>query len=164
MKIIDLKDEHKKSYFLCLEDWSDEIKEAGDHKACWYEKMKDKGLCVKLAQDDNGNVGGMIQYMPIQYERFTSEKHGSQLINELWRIYRELQPYSPAFVSIPAIADVIGTRMINRKGILVERPDVERALDQAKVAHTKDLHFHVDKSGRRSFLSISQSFLNTVNS
>ena len=67
MKIIDLKDEYKKSYFLCLEDWSEEIKEAGDHKACWYEKMKDKGLCVKLASDDQGNVGGMIQYMPIQY-------------------------------------------------------------------------------------------------
>lgn len=100
----------------------------------------------------------------IQYERFTSEKHGSQLIKEITSVYRELQPYSPAFVSIPAIADVIGARMINRNRILVERPDVERTLDQTKVAHTKDLHFHVDKSGRRSFLSISQSFLNTVNS
>jgi len=67
MKIIDLTEEHKKLYFLCLEDWSDEIKEAGDHKERWYEKMKDKGLRVKLALDDNGEVGGMIQYFPIQY-------------------------------------------------------------------------------------------------
>lgn len=67
MKIINLTEEHKKLYFLCLEDWSDEIKEAGDHKERWYNKMKDKGLRVKLAQDDNGEIGGMIQYFPIEY-------------------------------------------------------------------------------------------------
>ena len=67
MKIIDLTEEHKESYFRCLEDWSDEMKEAGDHKTCWYEKMKDKGLCVKMAVDDIGIVGGMIQYIPIEH-------------------------------------------------------------------------------------------------
>jgi hypothetical protein len=66
MKIIDLTPEHQKVYFCCLEDWSDEMSEAGDHKACWYENMKNKGLRVKLAQDDNGNIGGMIQYMPVE--------------------------------------------------------------------------------------------------
>jgi GNAT superfamily N-acetyltransferase len=66
MKIVDLKDEHKPLYFACLEDWSEEIKEAGDHKARWYEKMKDRGLRVKLALDDRGEVGGMIQYVPIE--------------------------------------------------------------------------------------------------
>jgi GNAT superfamily N-acetyltransferase len=67
MKIIDLTEEHKQLYFECLEDWSDEIKEAGSHKACWYAKMKDKGLGVKLALDDQDTVGGMIQYVPIEY-------------------------------------------------------------------------------------------------
>jgi len=67
MKIIDLKDKHKKLYFVCLEDWSDEMKDAGDHKECWYNKMKDKGLRVKIALDDKDNVGGMIQYIPIEY-------------------------------------------------------------------------------------------------
>lgn len=67
MKIIDLTEEHKDLYFKCLEDWSDEMEEAGDHKACWYEKMKDEGLGVKLAIDDRGTVGGMIQYIPIEY-------------------------------------------------------------------------------------------------
>ncbi len=66
-KVIDLTEEHKQSYFLCLEDWSDEIKEAGNHKECWYEKMKSKGLRVKLALDDQGQVGGMIQYAPIEH-------------------------------------------------------------------------------------------------
>lgn len=61
MRIIDLTDEHKPLYFVCLEEWSEEIKEAGDHKQVWYNKMKDKGLRVKLALDDDGKVGGMIQ-------------------------------------------------------------------------------------------------------
>jgi len=67
MKIIDLSEENQQAYFKCLEDWSDEMKEAGDHKACWYEKMKNQGLGVKLATDDEGTVGGMIQYVPIEY-------------------------------------------------------------------------------------------------
>lgn len=100
----------------------------------------------------------------IEYESFANEKHGTQLMNEIKATYRELQPSSPAFVSIPAIADVIGTRMINRKRILIERTNVERTLDRAKIDHSKDIHFHVDKAGRRTFLSISDSFLKTTNS
>ena len=67
MQVIDLADEYKDLYFVCLEDWSDEIKEAGIHKQHWYEKMKEKGLRVKLALDDKGQVGGMIQYLPIEH-------------------------------------------------------------------------------------------------
>jgi len=67
MKIIDLPEEHQQQYFMCLEDWSDEMKEAGDHKEVWYHKMKDSGLGVKLALDDDDNVGGMIQYIPIEH-------------------------------------------------------------------------------------------------
>ena len=66
MKIIDLTDEHKELYFVCLEDWSVEVSEAGNHKRVWYETMKEKGLRVKLAQDEAGNVGGMIQYAPVE--------------------------------------------------------------------------------------------------
>ncbi len=66
MEVVDLKEEHEKLYFLCLEDWSDEMKESGDHKEIWYNKMKDKGLRVKLAKDDKGEIGGMIQYLPIE--------------------------------------------------------------------------------------------------
>jgi len=66
MKIIDLSEEHKPSYFLCLEDWSEEMKESGDHKEIWYDKIKDKNLGIKLAVDDDGKVCGMIQYIPIE--------------------------------------------------------------------------------------------------
>ena len=82
MKIVDLTDEYKRLYFVCLEDWSDEIKEAGNHKEVWYNKMKDKGLRVKLALDDDGKVGGMIQYVPAEH----SLVEGKELyfINCIW--------------------------------------------------------------------------------
>ncbi len=67
MEIIDISPENEEIYFCCLEDWSDEIKEAGNHKACWYAHMKDKGLRVKLARNDQGEIGGMIQYVPSAY-------------------------------------------------------------------------------------------------
>ncbi len=73
MKIIDISPEHENNYFCCLEEWSEEMKEAGDHKQKWYERMKDKGVRVKLAQDDNGVTGGMIQYLPIELSIFEGE-------------------------------------------------------------------------------------------
>jgi cobalt-zinc-cadmium efflux system protein len=67
---------------VCLEDWSDEMKEAGDHKARWHERMAQRGLRVKLAVDDAGAVGGMIQYLPI--EEFFVEGRGLYMILCIW--------------------------------------------------------------------------------
>ncbi|MEN8235062.1 MAG: GNAT family N-acetyltransferase, partial [Actinomycetota bacterium] len=67
MEIVDLSAEFEDSYFHCLEDWSAEMKEAGDHKARWYHKMRDRGLRVKLAIDDERRPIGMIQYLPIEH-------------------------------------------------------------------------------------------------
>lgn len=73
MKIIDISPEHENTFFCCLEDWSDEMKEAGDNKQRWYERMKDKGIRVKLAQEESGDISGMIQYMPIEHSIFEGE-------------------------------------------------------------------------------------------
>ncbi len=67
MTVIDLTPEYEKTYLMCFEDWSDEMKEAGDHKCMWYEKMKDKGLGVKIAINDKGQAYGLIQYVPIEF-------------------------------------------------------------------------------------------------
>ena len=80
--IRDLTEEYVESFCLCLEDWSDEMKEAGPHKRTWYEKMKDKGLGVKLAFDENGELGGMIQYCPIEYS--PAEGEGLYFIQCVW--------------------------------------------------------------------------------
>lgn len=82
MQIIDLTDEYRRLYFVCLEDWSEEMKEAGDHKKSWYDRMMDKGLQVKLALDDDGKVGGMIQYLPIEHSFI--EGTDQYFINCIW--------------------------------------------------------------------------------
>jgi GNAT superfamily N-acetyltransferase len=82
MEIIDLTDEYKDLYCACLEDWSEEMKEAGDHKMCWYNKMRYKGLGVKLGLNDKGKVGGMIQFVPIEYS--PAEGKDLYFINCIW--------------------------------------------------------------------------------
>ncbi len=66
MEIIDFKEEYKEQYYVCLEDWSEEMKEAGNHKELWCDRLKDKGLRVKLALDDN-KVCGMVQYIQVGF-------------------------------------------------------------------------------------------------
>ncbi|NNE72227.1 MAG: GNAT family N-acetyltransferase [Acidimicrobiales bacterium] len=65
-RIIDLPERHEATYFSCLEDWSEEMLEAGDHKQRWYERWRDEGLRVKLAVTDDDQAIGMIQYVPIE--------------------------------------------------------------------------------------------------
>ena len=82
MEIVDLTEKHLPLYLVCLEDWNDEMKEAGNHKALWYDKMKDNGLRVKLALDDRGEVGGMIQYVPIEHSQ--AQGQGLYFVHCIW--------------------------------------------------------------------------------
>ena len=66
MEIVDFTEEYQDQYFCCLEDWSEEMKEAGNHKELWCHKMGAKGLRVKLALEDN-KVCGMVQYVPAEH-------------------------------------------------------------------------------------------------
>ena len=81
MEIIDLNEKYYSIYFMCLEDWSDEVKEAGDHKEKWFNKFRDKGLRVKIAVE-NGVACGMIQYLPIEYSMV--EGKDLYVINCIW--------------------------------------------------------------------------------
>ena len=82
MEVTDLTAQHEELYFQCLEDWSDEMKEAGDHKPKWYARMKDRGLRVKLAKGDDGRLGGMIQYLPIEHS--SAEGKGLYFVLCVW--------------------------------------------------------------------------------
>lgn len=73
MKITDITPDDEPLYYCCLEEWSDEMKEAGDYKARWYSRMKAKGARVKFARDDKGIIGGMIQYIPIEHTAFAGK-------------------------------------------------------------------------------------------
>ncbi|HAK45315.1 MAG TPA: hypothetical protein DCO79_05280, partial [Spirochaeta sp.] len=62
--------------------WSDEMKEAGEHKACWYSKMKDRGLGVKMVKDIDGELCGLVQYIPSEYAPMTGD--GYYFIYCIW--------------------------------------------------------------------------------
>jgi GNAT superfamily N-acetyltransferase len=66
MDVVDLSPEFESAYLACLEEWSDEMADAGDRKALWYDKMRDRGLRVKMAIEGQQAVG-MIQYLPIEH-------------------------------------------------------------------------------------------------
>lgn len=67
MEIINLSEEYENIYCKCLEDWSEEMDEAGDLKKRWLEAQKNQGLRVKLARSDTGEIVGMIHYGPIEH-------------------------------------------------------------------------------------------------
>jgi len=66
MEIINLDEKYEGDYFVCLEGWSDEMKEAGNHKELWFRRMREKGLRIKIALVD-GQAAGLIQYVPIEH-------------------------------------------------------------------------------------------------
>ncbi len=82
MKVVDLTEDLAPLYCVCLEDWSQEMQEAGTRKREWYEAMRGRGLRVKLALDDAGTVGGMIQYAPI--EQSFANGHDLYFIYCIW--------------------------------------------------------------------------------
>jgi GNAT superfamily N-acetyltransferase len=67
MEIIDLSPEYENAYCQCLEEWSDEMAEAGSLKREWLEKKRGQGLRVKLAQKGPEEIVGMIHYLPIEH-------------------------------------------------------------------------------------------------
>lgn len=73
MKVIDLPDDKKDLFCLCLEDWSDDAKEAGPKRREWLDRSLGNGLRAKLALDDAGVEGGMIQYGPIEHANVAGE-------------------------------------------------------------------------------------------
>ncbi len=73
MKIVDLGDEQRALFACCLEDWSPDAKEAGPRRAQWVERFLERGLRAKLALDDEGRVGAMIQYLPIEHSTVAGE-------------------------------------------------------------------------------------------
>jgi GNAT superfamily N-acetyltransferase len=75
MEIVDLSDEYVGTFCKCLEDWSAEMQEAGDHKEAWLQRHRDKGLRVKLARDEEGRIVGMIQYMRSEDAPVIGEKY-----------------------------------------------------------------------------------------
>ena len=82
MRIVDLDETTKPVFCQCLEDWSDDVKETGDRRCRWVDRFIPRGLRAKIALDDAGTPGGMIQYLPI--EQSTVDGSGLYFITCIW--------------------------------------------------------------------------------
>jgi len=82
MEIVDLTEARVAEWLVCLEEHSPVMAEAGDAKRRWFEREKERGLRVKLALDERGTAGGMIQYVP--FERSTLDGEGGCFVQCLW--------------------------------------------------------------------------------
>jgi GNAT superfamily N-acetyltransferase len=68
MRVLDLTEDRKELFSVCLEDWSDQAAEAGPKRGQWLDRcQRECGLRAKLALDDSGVEGGMIQHGPIEH-------------------------------------------------------------------------------------------------
>src|SRR5512144_1964200 len=82
MRISDLDQETKPLFCQCLEDWSADVRETGERRRQWVDRFTPRGLRAKIARDDAGTPGGMIQYLPI--EESTVAGSGLYFIPCIW--------------------------------------------------------------------------------
>lgn len=66
MQIVDLTPQYEEAWLHCLEPEAQEIRDGVERKRAWYLRMRERGLLVKLALDEDGAVAGMIQGLPIE--------------------------------------------------------------------------------------------------
>jgi GNAT superfamily N-acetyltransferase len=82
MRVVDLDETTKPAFCQCLEEWPDDVKGAGDRRCRWVDRFTPRGLRAKIATDDAGTPGGMIQYLPI--EESTVDGAGLYFITCVW--------------------------------------------------------------------------------
>lgn len=80
--IEDLNPSNRDRLCICLEDWSDDLKEVAPVKKKWCSYMEEKGLGAKLARNSEGKYLGMVQYLPAEYSSIEGE--GLYFIQCVW--------------------------------------------------------------------------------
>lgn len=82
MKIVNLTKAIEPYYFVCLEDWNEDLYGVKSVKEKWFRQMKKKGLRVKIALNDENQHAGMIEYMPIEHSY--TEGKDLYIVNCIW--------------------------------------------------------------------------------
>jgi len=65
--IIDLSEETVEPFFRCLSDDETEWSAGACRRAEWFRKLQSGGLRGKLAEEEDGELSGMVQYGPIEH-------------------------------------------------------------------------------------------------
>lgn len=70
MKIVEIDKDTEGTFFRCLHDEKPQDPEITRIRQGWYAKMKPLGLRAKVLIEENGDVVGLCQYLPIEYSPF----------------------------------------------------------------------------------------------
>ncbi len=70
MKIVEIDKTTEGTFFRCLHDEKPDDPQVSGLRRDWYEKTKPKGLRAKVLIDDNGDIVGLCQYLPIEHSPF----------------------------------------------------------------------------------------------
>ena len=73
MKLVDVTRKTENVFFRCLHLEVPEDVEVTTMRRQWYEKNRNKGLRARLLILDNGQVGGLCQYIPIEHSHLVGE-------------------------------------------------------------------------------------------
>jgi ribosomal protein S18 acetylase RimI-like enzyme len=84
MEIVDLTEEHEEVYLCCLKSEDRTLAQGVPIKRRWLDRHRDRGLGVKLAIDDDGEVAGMIQYSPRGLAPFLVADSGTWVVHCIW--------------------------------------------------------------------------------
>ena len=73
MEMVDLAEDREDLYMCCLKPYDEEFSGGVPLKRQWFARARERGLRVKLAIDDDGEVAGMIQYIPVEHSAVMGE-------------------------------------------------------------------------------------------
>jgi N-acetylglutamate synthase-like GNAT family acetyltransferase len=70
MKIVEIDKDTEGTFFRCLHDEKPQDPEITRIRREWYVKMKPLGLRARVLLEENGEVVGLCQYLPIEHSPF----------------------------------------------------------------------------------------------
>lgn len=86
---------------------------------------------------------------------YDPEEHSEMLFDEIFKIYLKARTEPTKMASLAMISDVISAKLLAQKRILINRIHIEMELDRLKSDYPRDVHYHVDMSGEKAFLVLS---------
>jgi hypothetical protein len=102
-------------------------------------------------------ISNVYNLKPVAYD---PEIYSELLREEIVKTYLKARTEPTKMASIATISDVISAKILSDKGILVERPHIEKELDRLKLEYPSDIHYHVDMGGRKAFIVLGNGIYN----
>jgi GNAT superfamily N-acetyltransferase len=84
MEIVDLTPDREELLFCCLKPYDEEFAKGVPRRREWQRSFGERGFSAKLAIDDDGEVAGMVQYVPVEHAPHVAGEVGTWVILCIW--------------------------------------------------------------------------------